>query len=254
MPVINGRFYINPAHGRALERARTAEAAGRRTSQHGNLFYYWGPSEPGGVAHGPDLGNNEFEASRAEWNEPGQSENGRWVTINHRHILIRGKGRTRTASDETAKLNKIYNEFSGLRPKEGVTTADDLNRARRNASHVYDNVHGKHFQGSPKLGPADARDVQIPGTPAAQGHQATKDAIAAAAQEPDTTQEANHVYIYDPAGIHSGRVHPPPWVTQGQTTTIAGPFTNKSGGGDLPRGDEVFIITVNDRNMSHPDR
>lgn len=104
------------------------------------------------------------------------------------------------------------------------------------------------------LGHNDARDVQIQGTPAAQGHQATKVAIAAAAREPDATQKANHVYIYDPAAIHSGQVRVPDWVTQGQTTTIAGPFVNESGGGDLPKGDEVFIITVNDRNMRHTNQ
>jgi hypothetical protein len=67
------------------------------------------------------------------------------------------------------------------------------------------------------------------------------------------TQNANHMYIYDPAGIHSRRVHVPPWVTQGQTTTIAGPFINRSDGGDVQQGHEVYIITVNDRNMRHPD-
>jgi len=82
----------------------------------------------------------------------------------------------------------------------------------------------------------------------------TSGASTAAFQESDTTQKANHVYIYDPAAIHSGQVRVPDWVTQGQTTTIAGPFVNESGGGDLPKGDEVFIITVNDRNMRHTNQ
>jgi hypothetical protein len=218
MPFINGRYYMNPAHGNAVERAR-----------------YTKINAPAPQAHG-------------------QTSGAHWVTINDRHILIRDRAGVRTASDETTKLNKIYNEISGLRPKEGVTTADDLNRARRNAAHVYANEHGKRFQGSPKLGSADARDIKIPGTPAAQAHQATKDAIWAAAQEPDTTGKANHVYIYDPAAIHSRDIRPPSWVTQGQTTTIAGPFINESGGGDLPRGHEVFVFTVNDRNMRHPNQ
>ena len=94
------------------------------------------------------------------------------------------------------------------------------------------------------------RKMHIPGTPAARGYQATKDGIVAAAQEPDTTQNANHVYIYDPE-LPKSKLHYPDWVTQGQTTTIAGPFTNEAGGGDVPRGHDVFIITINDRNMRH---
>ena len=117
--------------------------------------------------------------------------------------------------------------------------------------HVYDNLHGKGFQGRGTLGPKDARDINIPATSAAQGYQATKDSIVAATQEPDTTQNANHMYIYDPELPKSTGIHYPDWITQGQTTTVAGPFTNEAGGGDIPRGHEVFIITVNDRNMRH---
>lgn len=50
MPEINGRYYANPAYGRALERARTAE--------------------------------KESQDSRYD-------TNGRWVTIDHHHVLIR---------------------------------------------------------------------------------------------------------------------------------------------------------------------
>ncbi len=50
MPFVNGRFYINPAHGRALERARLAEA--------------------------------ERDAQQ-------QDEAGHWVTISGNHVWIR---------------------------------------------------------------------------------------------------------------------------------------------------------------------
>lgn len=52
MPFINGRFYINPAHGRALEQARAAEAA---SNQNGPQ-----PQDP----------------------------NAHWVTMDGRHVLI----------------------------------------------------------------------------------------------------------------------------------------------------------------------
>lgn len=218
MPFINGRYYMNPAYGRAVERVRADELSptGRKEQ-------------------------NEPEAERA--------------SMGHRHASVHKplSGQNSSQRAQTVKTNKIYNEFSGLRPKKVMTTSADLDRARISAAHVYHNVNGKGFQGSSKLGPDDARDIKIPGTPAAEGYQATKDAVAATAREQDTTQNANHVYIYDPEGIHSGRVHPPDWAIQGQTTTIAGPFINKSGRGDVAKGDEVYIITVNDRNMRHPD-
>ena len=55
MPSINGRFYANPTHGRAVEAARAAEAP----SQHG------GPNQ--------------------------QDERAHWVTIDDRHVLIHEK-------------------------------------------------------------------------------------------------------------------------------------------------------------------
>ncbi len=49
MPFINGKFYMNPAHGRAVERART-------------------------VDNSP--------------NEPAQQQGAHWVTIDGHHVLI----------------------------------------------------------------------------------------------------------------------------------------------------------------------
>jgi len=223
MPFINGRFYMNPAYGRAVERTRGPQAAPERS----------GPQQQGQGAH--------------------------WVTIDGKHVLIHetqaGQAR-RLAKHEDAqrrKVIKIYNETSGLRPKSGVTTDANLSQARLNIAHVYNNLNGRGFQGSSTLGPDDARDINKPGTDAATYYQDTKDAVEEASTEPDSTQNANHVYLYDPAAIHSGRIKPPSWVTQGQTTTIQGPFINQGGGGDIPQGDEVFVITVNDRNMRYPD-
>ena len=83
MPFINGRFYINPAYGRALEAARTAEAASQRHETD--------PQEPG--AH--------------------------WVTIDGRHVLIhetqagrahhpRGPAAGDLSARDKAYLDKYY--------------------------------------------------------------------------------------------------------------------------------------------------
>ncbi len=209
---------MNPAYGRAVERARFDELSpANQKEQHG-------PEDEKGAMGHHTVSSHEFPSPQDI-----------------------------SQQAQTVKTNKIYNEFSGLRPKKGMTTSADLDRARISAAHVYHNVNGKGFQGNSTLGRDDARDIKIPGTPAAEGYKATVNAVATAAKERDTTQNANHVYIYDPEAIHSRRgIRPPDWVTQGQTTTIAGPFINQSGGGDVPRGHEVYIITVNDRNMRHP--
>lgn len=59
MPTINGRYYANPAYGREVERARQREQVG-------------GTGPALGTGNGADV-------------EP----DGHWVTIEHRHVLIR---------------------------------------------------------------------------------------------------------------------------------------------------------------------
>lgn len=144
------------------------------------------------------------------------------------------------------EVNKLYNEYSGIRPKPGATTESNRSQAVLNAAHVYDNVNGRGFQGSSGLGPQDARDIGKPGTDAAIYYQDAKDAVAQASNEPDPTGGATHAYIYDPAALNSGQLPVQAWVADGQTTTIEGPFINVSGGGDVPQGDEVYVITVKD--------
>ncbi|MGB0036009.1 MAG: hypothetical protein WBP79_11100 [Candidatus Acidiferrales bacterium] len=84
MPFINGRFYANPAHGRALETARAAEAASqdRAPSQHEQ-----------------------------------HDEGDHWVTINGRHVLLQGtqvrQPRHLSARDK-AYLDKYYDAVAAL--------------------------------------------------------------------------------------------------------------------------------------------
>jgi len=82
MPIINGRFYINPAQGRAVERARTAQAA-----------------------------RNAAPRLR----EQDQERSGHWVTINGRHVLIdaaqagRARRGGRSARHRVAATARKYN-------------------------------------------------------------------------------------------------------------------------------------------------
>lgn len=83
MPFINGRFYINPAYGRAVETARLAEQRQRRAKDE---------SETGG-SH--------------------------WVTIDQRHVLIHEPDgqRTNSAKERVERRAEVgYGETAGILP------------------------------------------------------------------------------------------------------------------------------------------
>lgn len=79
MPIINGRFYINPAQGRAVERARIAQAERSAVPGH---------------------------------HEQEQEQSGHWVTINSRHVLIdeaQAGPASRSTRDRIAATARKYN-------------------------------------------------------------------------------------------------------------------------------------------------
>jgi rare lipoprotein A (peptidoglycan hydrolase) len=78
VPFINGRFYINPAHGRALERARLAEAerdeqrqqqAGHWVTINGN--HVWIRDTPPGGAQHRARNTKQFTGDATYYNLPG---------------------------------------------------------------------------------------------------------------------------------------------------------------------------------------
>lgn len=84
MPFINGRFYINPAYGRAVETARLAEQRQTRAEDE---------CETGG-SH--------------------------WVTIDHRHVLIHESHgpRTNSAKERLERRTEVgYGETAGILPQ-----------------------------------------------------------------------------------------------------------------------------------------
>lgn len=123
MPFINGRYYMNPLYGAALERARSAEEVAGLTAN--------------GTA-GPELGDDVYRYSRLpvaagdeiqfDSGEQGQSRG-------HNPAPVRSHLKRHKPSTPTQTANSIYNETSGLRPvtKRGPGSADDLSEAR---SHV----------------------------------------------------------------------------------------------------------------------
>ena len=90
MPFINGKFYMNPGYGRAVERARGAEPASRQREQE-------------------------------------QDQDAHWVTIDGRHVLIQGaKARPNSRSLPPSGVASIYSDFfEGKKTANGETFHQD---------------------------------------------------------------------------------------------------------------------------------
>jgi hypothetical protein len=73
MPFINGRFYMNPAYGRALERARRANGV-------------WSEQFPDFAK--PLSQEQSFANDASSHDSKQRSSDSRWVTIDGHHVLI----------------------------------------------------------------------------------------------------------------------------------------------------------------------
>jgi hypothetical protein len=93
MPFVNGKFYANPIFGRALERARAAEAGRVWSEEH---F----AAEPQPV-----------QATQRSTGSAEQERGARWVTINGRHVLMEASQTgpaQQTTGDRIAKTAEKY--------------------------------------------------------------------------------------------------------------------------------------------------
>jgi len=105
VPWINGRFYPNPLFGRALERARMADASQVWSEELLELerqgFLRQGP----GASPTHDLISPQINA-------------GHWVTIDHRHVLIHDAGEriARTANKCEGSTDWAYSNRKGNFP------------------------------------------------------------------------------------------------------------------------------------------
>jgi hypothetical protein len=118
MPFINGRFYINPAYGRALERARRVDGI---WSEHFPDFAaplrerdFWNDGSPSEAQH--------------------QSPDSHWVTIGGHHVLIEQASSQRSSTDrpqqparkshlsarDKSYLDKYYDAVTVLAKKYNV--------------------------------------------------------------------------------------------------------------------------------------
>jgi len=144
-------------------------------------------------------------------------------------------------------VNTVYNETGGLRPDSSAdpNSAQHLQTARENVAHVYKNTKGKGFQSSTKLSGRERSALRHNEPDAVNGYASSKDAVSAAySSRTDPTGGATHIYLYDLSPNSAQRV--PAWVTNGNPTSVEGPFINAAGGGDVAGGAPVLVLTIKD--------
>lgn len=114
MPVINGRFHMNPSYGRALERPRDAEAARNhhRRSSIGRLTSPGDTDDPLGIPVDSSNGVLYLQSSANTSGSQKVGQNGHWVTVDDRHVFLHepqsAGPRCDTARKRVAKIAEKY--------------------------------------------------------------------------------------------------------------------------------------------------
>ncbi len=212
MPVINGKHYMNPQYGKALERDRIADEEHRRLH---------GEPEPSWLDH--LLGFAEKPSTK-------QVE----ATQQKRSEL---QAQSQRVTDETIG-NTIYNETSGLRPTShtGKGSLQDLHEARVGTGTVSKTLDsngqklGKPLTASTQLTTQEANAVRS-FDPAKHAYEDSRTAASEAVRDKNGPR---HFYL------DHGQSKPR-WAEGKEPKQSYGPFRNDAGGGDVPKGAKVWI-------------
>jgi len=253
MPFINGRFYMNPAYGRSLERSRAAKEDRKPSiSKRRDL-----------VAHSPQSDSPPFDSKETEiplakdGGLEGTSASdlisahlalgGHWVTIDGRHVLIQGTQRGRAQINQP--LNElerylaivIFNETGGLSAstKNGNGSAGDLQDARLAVAEVAKRLREN---GHPEqVAPAEGGIYTGLWYGLSQGNadaiDAWNDSVSAARTAllgSNITNSATHFRL----DSKSGAV--PAWAKGRVPSQTFGPFRN-AGGGDASSRPRIYV-------------
>jgi hypothetical protein len=95
MPFINGRFYMNPAYGRAIERARRANQI-------------WSEEIPG--LGGSHLQEQVFWSDNSPRDSQQRHSGEHWITIDGHHVLIEGDGEQHSQRDRGRQRQRATRE------------------------------------------------------------------------------------------------------------------------------------------------
>ncbi len=206
MPFINGRFYVNPAYGRAIERARQNGAT-----------------------------PNQDAAKRITPGDGG--DHGRWVTIDGRHVLIQSTQTGPTRIDkprnkrEEQRSNIVYNETSSLRADPRAKPGDDgsaeaLHDAREGIAEIairaIDKGHPEYVA-PPELTKDSGGDIRAGNEDAMRAYNDSLAAAREALAGSNQTRGATQFRVRFP---NVNRDHP---IRRRDTTFAYGPFRNTIG-------------------------
>lgn len=242
MPFINGKFYMNPAYGRAIERARKANG----------IWSEQFPKFAESAVRGEDVWNDGSPGDAQQQSSVADS-----VTIDGRHVLIdetRGlqsphgnqehaKGHFNQADRRPGSKGAriIFNETSGLRPAN--KNPEDLHDARVAMAHTL--LNAENMAHPPRtvtdILTARATRTILEDAEAKTAWADSQDALREAAGSTDDTNGAVH-FLLDYPGLK-----PPSWATDDRETAHYGPFVNTAGGGDVPRGKVITIRIYTER-------
>jgi hypothetical protein len=218
MPFLNGRFYMNPIFGAALERARRA-SAGREWSEES-----------------PQAAGQATSASRTQ-HRPAHAP---------KSSGAKHKGHTGDHYDPATTTegiaNQIYNETAGLRTtaRQGPGSDVDLQEARRAIGHVIHNRAAGGIAGglaSPELNSKEESAIKSLYMPAYDAYGESHSAAQVSGSRRDSTGGALYFYFDD------GR-RPPKFAEGKKPAAVFGPFLNEAGGGDVGKGKSGRVVII----------
>lgn len=214
MPFINGRFYANPAYGRALERARRFNSGGIWSEDF--------PEQTPGMDPEVRKGRGAPEAAL-------QSERGL-------HPKHHGNDDYDAATTTAGITNQIYNETASLRPtrNSGEGSDVDLQRARLAMAHVIHNRATAKMRGglaSDELNPTEEKATRGYPSKAYDAYGVSRYEARRSGSPADPTRGARYFYL--------DYGQKPPSFAQGKDpVAVFGPFKNsirkKGAGKDEP--------------------
>jgi len=234
MPFINGKYYMNPAYGRALEAARAKDLAKRHDvhpfARQSDLTDRYGASTPEDTLL---ISEQDRKLGRRDL----ARNSGHWVTIDGHHVLIQESHEGRVPYDKPrnkreAKLaNIVYNETSSLRvdprakPGDGGSV-EALHDAREGIAEVAKRAHDSghpEYVAPPTLSEKDRGAIRAGNLDAIHAYNdslaAAREALAGADQTNGATQ-----FRLRPPSIDKER------PINGKDTSFAyGPFPNTLG-------------------------
>jgi len=174
MPFINGRFYANPAHGRALERARRASSDG-----------IWSEDFPEQT--------RRLDGEISQRRDAPQTASHSVRPLRRKH---HGNDDYDAATTTDGITNQIYNESASLRPtrESGKGSDVDLQDARLAMAHVIHNRASAKRRGglaSDELRPTEATAVKRFPSPAYDAYGGSRYGALVAASPRDPTGARN---------------------------------------------------------------